>query len=82
MVTHDYTEQYWGHALSNIEVKGKNVISMLGFGYDVKKNDVITMNMTSGRVGKFKVLKIEFFSDPNDMFKAEAEFTGYTEETS
>jgi hypothetical protein len=81
MKTHDYTEQFWGHAISSFHKKSDTVLSMMGHGDGIKKGDLLTMKMQSGRIGKFKVLTVSYFSDPSDMWQLDAEFQGYQEAT-
>lgn len=78
---HDYTDQYWGHAISMITpLKKAGLFSMTGHGESIKKGHTLTMKMQSGRIGKFAVNKISYYQDPRDMWNLEATFTGYVSE--
>lgn len=77
---HDYTDQFWGHSISQITQLNKpGRFSMMGHGEGIKKGHTLTMQMQSGRVGKFNVLKVAYLMDPPDMFSLEAAMTGYAD---
>lgn len=79
--THDYTDQYWGHAVGLIlDTKTSGVYSMMGHGFGIKDGDALTLKMNSGRIGKFEVSEVEYKSNPRDLWKLEAKFIGYTDE--
>ena len=57
---HDFTHGVWGHAISYYQGS-----TMLGHGRGLQKGDAI-------RLGQhvFTVAEIEYYRDPDDMFKA------------
>ena len=77
MANHDYTEPFWGHQISNLNPQADGTLNMMGHGENIKKGDTLTMNMRSGKIGKFKVKSIAYFRDPADMFRMNAELIEY-----
>ena len=79
MANHDYTEQFWGHSISNLNPQKDGTLNMMGHGENIKKGDTLTMKMNSGKIGKFEVKSIAYFRDPADMFSMNAQFMDYVE---
>lgn len=72
--THDYTNCYWRHSyvIINIKKKGQR-ISMMGWGHGLKVNDFILFE-NKGATTRYKLTKVEYETDPHDMWHAEAQF--------
>lgn len=51
----------------------------IGHGLGISSGDTFLLKMSSGRVGLWRVLKIDYYMDPRDMFKAKIELFGYKE---
>lgn len=69
-ITHDYQNQYWGHALQmlkHIETtdEGWLIHTTFGFGYGVKVGDVLLL-----KNGALLICEIKYQSNPKDMFFA------------
>lgn len=44
-----------------------------------KIGDVITTKMQSGKIGVFEIIKVEWCTDPNNMYFADVKDVGYLE---
>lgn len=79
--THNYINQHWGWALHMINTtdNGKTY-TLCGHGIGIEKGDFILMKMESGKIGKFKIMEIKYFSDPYDMWSGKIRPIGYVEE--
>jgi hypothetical protein len=79
--THDYTKQYWGWSCSITKIKADDhTICCLGHGHGLQEGDTMLLSMESGKVGRFTITQLKYFSDPKDMFDLEAVFDGYEPE--
>lgn len=74
--THDYSgnNRGWGHdyCIVSVENKGRN-LTACGWGYGLEKNDFIILD-NDGETTRYAIAKIEYYSDPTDMWKAELVF--------
>ncbi len=88
---HDYVNQCWGHAISHTDkvkdrdgaylIMGHGPMNGFGLGPNmIKPGDEITRKMQSGNIGVFVCESIEYFSDPNDMFKGVFLWSHYADE--
>ena len=56
-----------------------NYLTCCGYG-DVREGDTLRIRMESGKIARFIVREIEYFSDPRDMFNLKrADFVEYVE---
>ena len=80
-MTHDYTETYWGHNYTGLTTvnEEEGVISLLGWGYDIRVGDFVLFGGKGGYVVKYRVEKIEYYPNPKDMWSAEMRFEGREE---
>lgn len=77
---YDYTDQYWGHAITFQDLINKTprIFHILAFNSSrIQIGDIILQNLESNKIGKYLVLKIKYFNDPQDMFKADIVGIGY-----
>lgn len=72
---HDFQQHRWGHGISSISDDDVAI----GHGRGIESEDLILLEMTSGRVGVWRVIEIKYWRDPSDMFKAKIEFERYKE---
>lgn len=71
---HDFTiNTGWGRAIHDIR-EGR-----IGGHSTPRPNDddIILRSMQSGKTGRYKLSKVEYCRDPQDMWFADAEFVGY-----
>ena len=75
--THDYTAKTlcWGHSYESV---GGNI---LGWGTGIKSGDNLLFDSQSGVRALYRVVKIEYYRDPRDMWKAEVSFVEYVTTT-
>ena len=80
---HDYTRQYWGHALHDPKIEHDDehsYLRCLGHGPRVRAGDILLLKMQSGKIARFQIQEIEHYSNPADMFDVKrAVFDGYQE---
>ncbi|MEA8858845.1 hypothetical protein [Citrobacter freundii] len=85
----DYTKQFWGHALQGLDrfnTKRKFDItghcSSVGLIFEPipKAGDTLTIKFTNGKIGILRIIKIQWFSNPSDMFSATVKFDGLKSE--
>lgn len=86
---HDYTNQFWGHALHGMDrfkpkgkfkITGHNMNRGLIFEKQMKVGDTLKIGFTNGQMGVLRVCELSFFRDPPDMFAATVSFEGLKEE--
>lgn len=82
--THDFCAGRWAHAIVMSYDQpngpgGEYRVKWGGNGLGLKVGDVILRTMQSGKIGKFKILKCEYKSDPRDLFFVVVEFVGHAE---
>ena len=53
---------------------------MGGFGFYLEEGDEVHSRMQSGKIGRFKVVKLDRMLDPTDQFFATVEPIGYVED--
>lgn len=63
---HDYTRQGWGHALHTTGWPK----TTLGHGHGIRNGDWIRCKMKSGGIALYRLLDVQYYSDPPDMWKA------------
>lgn len=82
---HDYTKQFWGHALHGMdrfrrkgkfEITGHNANKGVLFAKQLTEGDTLRISFTNGDEGVLRVSRIKWFGDPSDMFSATVEFEG------
>jgi len=66
MKEHDYRRSVWGHSCNEFS---PGVFA--GFGRGINRGDVLVCTLRSGGVGRFRVLKIEYMTDPTDQWFAD-----------
>ena len=64
----------WGN---NIDWSDFAIRRLYGLCYGVRKGDYIRCEMESGDIASFKIVNIEYKSDPRDMFFATVKDVGY-----
>lgn len=69
---HDFTVSEWGWSVSVYDDD-----TAIGFGSGIRSGDTILLRMTSGRVGRALVEEIDYYLNPQDMFKAKISPRGY-----
>ena len=76
---HDYTRERcgWGHDRTFDSKDGGRTAHMMGWGYGLKKGDFILLSMQSGKTAKYLIKKVEYYSDPRDMWSADVVFYAY-----
>ena len=73
MKTHDYTKRGWGHDYIFEPIDEGLKGSMMGWGYGLEAGDyLIIQNGTDST--RYKILSVEYLSNPQDMWKASVEF--------
>lgn len=72
---HDFTKMWWGWAIS-VEAD----YTAIGHGFGIHPGDTILLKMTSGRVGRALIQKIDYYLNPKDMFTAKVQPLGYKED--
>jgi len=81
----DFTKSMWGHSfsvqyhLSELVDYGYGHYGSLVTSKPISKWDVLLMNASSGRVGRYLVLKVDYSRDPKDMFWAYIACIGHKE---
>lgn len=77
--THDYTRRHWGHdyTITKVLSLGKK-LEMAGWGTGMKKGDFILLENGKDST-RYQFDKIEYKSDPHDMWFAIASFSPRTE---
>lgn len=74
---HDYRR---GHAIEMMKRVGNTEeYTACGFGVGVKAGDTLLLKMSSGKDARWRFKKVEYFSDPTDMFKMVIEPIEYLE---
>lgn len=76
MKTHDYTNRWWGHDffVSKVEDSGRR-IEVGGWGPGLKAGDyLILVNGSLTESTRYRLVAVEYYSDPADMWKATADF--------
>jgi hypothetical protein len=72
--THDYTRRSWGHDYSITEViDGGKRLRMMGWGRGIAAGDYLVIP-NGDSTTRYEVEKIDYRSDPADMWFAEAQF--------
>ena len=74
MTTHDYTKRYWGHDYTFDPIDKGQKASMMGWGLGIKNGDYILLQDGPDRSTRYQITKIEYMSDPQDMWSAKAVF--------
>lgn len=72
---HDFTRSRWGWSIAKVYDDN----TAIGHGLGIRSGDAILLKMSSGRVGLWRVLEIDYYMDPRDMFKSKIELFGYKE---
>ena len=74
MKIHDYTKRYWGHdfAILDIEKEGQ-VIEASGWGLGLDKGDYVLFPNDESST-RYKIKKIRYTLDPQDMWFATMKF--------
>lgn len=76
MKIHDYTQRYWGHDYYIIKIESNqylgDVIHAGGWGKGLKKGNFILLvnEQAENKQTRYKIRRIEYLSDPPDMWKA------------
>lgn len=84
-VKHNYTHMHWGHAIQGLtanwstkkqmKVTGHGPVS--GFLFQrIEKGDFIIISSAEGPTMRLAVKRVEYLSDPSDMFAATLKFDG------
>lgn len=80
---HDFTSMGWGWTffLWDGERRGQDDpakgMKFTGHGHGLREGDAVLLQMESGRVGRWRLSKVEYMRDPTDMFFATAALEGY-----
>jgi len=70
----------FGDRMAWLDFDGGEIEGHIGsFGDKVKKDDEIRCKMQSGKISRWKVIKVEYQKDPTDQFFAWCVFLGYVE---
>lgn len=78
--THDYTQRGWGHDYTFSPGNGGRTGSMTGWGHGIERGDYLLLHNGGGST-RYRVAKIEYYSDPSDMWNAEVVFAPRTATT-
>jgi hypothetical protein len=70
--TWDYSNRYWGHDYTVIDVDGAK-LRLTGWGSGLQKGDFIILRVVAGTT-RYQLTDVSYYSDPHDMWKAEAKF--------
>lgn len=79
----DYTNQCWGHAFTKQETYGELIHFGMGFygttlgSRKITEGDILLLNTSKNKTGKYLVLKIDYENDPHDMYWAYIVCIGY-----
>ena len=72
--THDYTRRRWGHDYSTTAViDGGMRLRLAGWGLGIKAGDYLILP-NRGKTTRYQVESIDYCTDPQDMWFAEAVF--------
>lgn len=81
MTTHDYTERMrgWGHDYTFKPIRGGLEGHMQGWGNGIREGHYLLLQNGSGST-RYKVKRIRYLMDPEDMWEADVEFAPRTVE--
>ena len=72
-VTHDYTRRFPGHDyVFRPQLRGQRG-HMMGWGRGIKQDDFLLLENGSTST-RYRVIAIEYFTDPSDMWSANVQF--------
>jgi hypothetical protein len=79
-VTHDYTRRGWGHDYAFETNDGGQSGEMTGWGRGIREGDFLLLAHPASRAGssRYRVDKITYRFDPNDMWNAKVTFAPRT----
>lgn len=72
--THDYTQPIWGHNYNIMSRHGNGHMRLAGWGEGIKKGDYLLMQGQKYPFLRYRVLKIDYCTDPDDMWFADVEW--------
>lgn len=77
-IKHETIKPKWWRKLLGAEPIERSYLTCLGHGYGIKPGHTVLLKMQSGKVASFRVVEIEYFSNPRDMFDIKrADFIEY-----
>ena len=72
--THDYTKREWGHDYNVTSVDEQtHDARLIGWGVGITEGDYILLKSGEGST-RYRIIEINYFSDPYDMWSAETSF--------
>ena len=72
--THDYTKRGWGHDYTFEPRRGGMEGSMMGWGLGIEAGDFLVLQQSKGGSTRYRVERIEYYEDPQDMWRADVLF--------
>lgn len=71
---HDYTSPRWGRSFNVLSVEdGGQCIKVVGWGLGIKRKDYLILPNEGGTT-RYRVVEIDYYEDPRDMWRATLEF--------
>ena len=71
--THDYSRRCWGHDYTFDPIDNGLRGAMMGWGHGLKQGDYLILE-NKDKSTRYQIEKIDYFSDPNDMWSADVVF--------